>query len=121
MRYTALLPADPRPYDDAPVPDHAWWSVAAGAPEPVDVAFPVGAQALLEYRAVEDNDRGWAPGPRVDALVDGDVVEHGRFGIGTVIAVEGEGLDAVARVSFGAQKSLKRIQLRYAPMRKIGS
>ncbi|MEU0949830.1 serine/threonine-protein kinase [Streptomyces canus] len=120
LRHTALLPAEARPYDDAPVPDSRWWSVAAGAPEPVDVAFPVGAQALLEYRAEEDNDRGWAPGPRVDALADGDVVEHGRFGIGTVIAVEGEGLDAVAQVSFGAQKRIKRIQLRYAPMRKIG-
>jgi hypothetical protein len=120
MRYTALLPEDPRPYDNAPVPDSAWWSVAASAPEPVDVAFTVGAQAVLEYWAEEKNDRGRAPGPRVDALADGDVVEHDRFGIGTVIAVEGEGLHAVARVAFGAQKNLKRIQLRYAPMRKIG-
>ncbi|MFG2463299.1 serine/threonine-protein kinase [Streptomyces sp. NPDC048523] len=120
MRYTALLPAQPLRHEDVPVPDSAWWSVAAGAPEPVDVAFTVGAQALLEYRAEEENDRGRAPGPRVDALADGDVVEHARFGIGTVIAVDGEGLDAVARVSFGAQKNLKRIQLRYAPMRKIG-
>ncbi|MGW3956446.1 hypothetical protein ACWEKM_37360 [Streptomyces sp. NPDC004752] len=60
------------------------------------------------------------PGPRVDAAAAGDAVEHDRFGIGTVIAVIGEGLHAVARVCFGPQKKIKRLQIRYAPMRKVG-
>jgi hypothetical protein len=62
---------------------------------------------------------GRAPGPRVDAVAAGDVVEHTRFGIGTVIEVEGEGLHPVARVSFGPRKNIKRLQLRYAPLRRI--
>ncbi|MDH6604412.1 serine/threonine protein kinase [Streptomyces sp. SAI-208] len=121
VRYTALLPADPRPHDDPPVLGRAGRSGTANVPVPVDVAFVTGAQVVLQYRAAGDQgDRGRAPGPRVDALAGGDVVEHDQFGIGTVIEVAGKGLDAVARVSFGPEKKIKRVRLRYAPMRKIG-
>ncbi|MFR0367645.1 serine/threonine-protein kinase [Streptomyces sp. MCC20] len=120
MRYTALLPSEQRPYDDSPAPDGAWWSVKATVPEPAGPAFATGARAVTEYRTEHQAERGHAPGPRVDAVVDGDVVEHDHFGIGTVIEVVGEGLDAVARVSFGPQKKIKRLQIRYAPMRKVG-
>jgi serine/threonine protein kinase len=121
LRHTVPLRPEQSPYDDPPAPDGAWWSVKATVPAPAGPAFATGAQAVQEYRAEQQAVRGRAPGPRVDAVEAGDVVEHTRFGIGTVIEVEGEGLHAVARVSFGPQKNIKRLQLRYAPLRKIGT
>ncbi|MEU5044545.1 serine/threonine-protein kinase [Streptomyces griseorubiginosus] len=112
VRYTVPLPSP----GNAPVPDG---SAKATVHEPAGPAFVTGAQAVMDYRAEHQAERGRAPGPRVDTVAAGDVVEHGRFGIGTVIEVDGEGLQAVARVSFGPQKDIKRIQLRYAPMQKI--
>ncbi|MFG2681205.1 serine/threonine-protein kinase [Streptomyces sp. NPDC048392] len=121
VRYTVPLPPQQQPsHDNAPAPDGGWWSAKAAVPEPAGPAFATGAQAVMEYRAEHQAERGRAPGPRVDTVEAGDVVEHDRFGIGTVIEVEGEGLQAVARVSFGPQKDIKRLQLRYAPMQKIG-
>jgi DNA helicase-2/ATP-dependent DNA helicase PcrA len=82
----------------------------------------MGSPVAEAYRAEQYAvDRGRAPGPRVDALEHGDVVEHTEFGIGTVLEVTGAGSQAVALVSFGAKGRRKRLLLRYAPMRKIGT
>jgi DNA helicase-2/ATP-dependent DNA helicase PcrA len=121
VRYTVPLPPEQAPYDDSPAPDGGWWAVKATVPEPAGPAFATGAQAVMEYWAEHQEVRGRAPGPRIDDAAAGDIVEHDRFGIGTVIEVDGEGLHAVARVSFGPQKTIKRLQLRYAPMRKLGT
>ncbi|MGW2291241.1 serine/threonine-protein kinase [Streptomyces phaeochromogenes] len=109
---------------DPPADSVAWWSVGADAdPEqPATLGFATGSPVAEAYRAEQYAvDRGRAPGPRVDALEPGDVVEHTEFGIGTVLEVTGAGSQAVALVSFGAKGRRKRLLLRYAPMRKIGT
>ena len=41
-----------------------------------------------------------------------------RFGLGTVVAVEGVGDKAVASIDFGSE-GVKRLLLRYAPVEKL--
>jgi serine/threonine protein kinase len=108
---------------DPPADPVAWWSVGADAdPEPATPGFATGSPVVEAYRAEQHAvDRGRAPGPRVEALEPGDVIEHTQFGIGTVLEVTGTSSQAVALVSFGAKGRRKRLLLRYAPMRKIGA
>ncbi|MFJ8313355.1 MULTISPECIES: serine/threonine-protein kinase [unclassified Streptomyces] len=107
--------------------DIAWWSTGG---RPVEEAtdfsgpgFPVGREAVDAYRErrrIRDRgDRGRAPGPRVDEPLDpGDVVEHTKYGIGTVLEV----LDTdQVLIAFGPRHGERRIMLRYAPMQKISS
>ncbi len=54
----------------------------------------------------------------VPSLDPGDRVSHDSFGLGTVIALEGQGDNAVASVDFGSQ-GVKRLLLRYAPVDKL--
>jgi len=49
----------------------------------------------------------------------GDRVTHEKFGLGTVVSVEGEGDKAMARVDFGETEGVKRLLLRYAPVVKL--
>jgi hypothetical protein len=116
-------PAAPAPAPDPPADPVAWWSVGADAdPEPATPGFATGSPVVEAYRAEQHAvDRGRAPGPRVEALEPGDVVEHTQFGIGTVLDVTGAGSQAAALVSFGAKGRRKRLLLRYAPMRKMGT
>ncbi|MFF5010749.1 protein kinase [Streptomyces phaeochromogenes] len=78
-------------HDDSPAANGAWWSITATVPEPSRPAFATVARAVVDHRAEHAAARGPAPGPRVDAVAASDVVEHTRFGIGTVIEVEGNG------------------------------
>jgi DNA helicase-2/ATP-dependent DNA helicase PcrA len=48
----------------------------------------------------------------------GDRVSHDTFGLGSVIAVAGEGEKAEATINFG-QYGEKRLLLRYAPVEKL--
>ncbi len=60
-----------------------------------------------------------SPGNRpVIHLEPGDKVTHDAFGMGTVVAVEGSGEKAVAKVDFRDQGE-KRLLLRYAPVEKL--
>lgn len=88
----------------------------SGAPD-----FPVGAQAVEQYRAEQNAaDPKYGPyGLCADGLDVGDVVEHTKFGMGTVLDVKGDGSGAVAIVTFGPRKRIKRLLLRYAPMWKV--
>ena len=52
------------------------------------------------------------------SLSAGDRVSHDSFGLGTVVAVEGQGDKSVASVDFGSQ-GVKRLLLRYAPVEKL--
>ncbi|WP_062207329.1 DNA helicase PcrA [Streptomyces sp. NBRC 109706] len=65
---------------------------------------------------------GFATGRMADrpvvALAPGDRVTHDSFGMGTVVAVQGEGDRAEATVDFGGEKP-KRLLLRYAPVEKL--
>ena len=54
----------------------------------------------------------------VISLTPGDRVVHDSFGMGTVVAVDGEGEKSVASVDFGSG-GVKRLLLRYAPVEKL--
>ncbi|MBD5786868.1 DNA helicase PcrA [Cellulosimicrobium terreum] len=60
--------------------------------------------------------------PRKDAdvpnLAVGDKVTHDAYGLGTVVALEGAGPNAVAKIDFGADGA-KRLLLRYSPVTKL--
>ncbi|MEV6110269.1 DNA helicase PcrA [Streptomyces sp. NPDC051940] len=53
------------------------------------------------------------------ALSVGDRVTHDRFGLGTVLAVSGDGAKAEATIDFGTGDKPKRLLLRYAPVEKL--
>jgi DNA helicase-2/ATP-dependent DNA helicase PcrA len=52
------------------------------------------------------------------ALEPGDKVTHDKFGLGTVVAVEGQAEKSTATVDFGSE-GVKRLLLRYAPVEKV--
>ncbi|WP_370246729.1 DNA helicase PcrA [Nocardioides sp.] len=54
----------------------------------------------------------------IPSLEPGDRVTHDTFGLGTVVAVQGEGERASASIDFGSE-GVKRLLLRYAPVEKI--
>ncbi|WP_069387548.1 UvrD-helicase domain-containing protein [Cellulosimicrobium cellulans] len=54
----------------------------------------------------------------IPSLSVGDKVTHDAYGLGTVVALEGAGPNAVAKIDFGADGT-KRLLLRYSPVTKI--
>ncbi len=54
----------------------------------------------------------------IPSLDPGDRVQHDTFGLGTVVALEGAGDNAVASIDFGSD-GVKRLLLRYAPVEKL--
>jgi DNA helicase-2/ATP-dependent DNA helicase PcrA len=56
---------------------------------------------------------------RVPALAPGDKVTHDKFGLGTVVSVDGAGDRAEAKIDFGADYGVKHLVLRYAPLEKL--
>jgi len=60
--------------------------------------------------------------PRADGDVPnlsvGDKVTHDAYGLGTVVALEGAGPNAVAKIDFGTDGT-KRLLLRYSPVTKL--
>jgi DNA helicase-2/ATP-dependent DNA helicase PcrA len=58
------------------------------------------------------------PARPVVSLSPGDRVVHDSFGMGSVVAVQGQGDQAVASVDFGSN-GVKRLLLRYAPVEKL--
>ncbi|MDR0594771.1 MAG: DNA helicase PcrA [Bifidobacteriaceae bacterium] len=58
------------------------------------------------------------PAQDVPNLKPGDLVTHDKYGLGTVTAVEGAGLNQVARIDFRAD-GVKRLLLRFAPVTKL--
>ncbi|KAB8167280.1 DNA helicase PcrA [Streptomyces sp. 3MP-14] len=61
---------------------------------------------------------GRSSGKPVVSLAPGDRVTHDTFGMGRVVAVQGEGDRAEATIDFGGEKP-KRLLLRYAPVEKL--
>jgi DNA helicase-2/ATP-dependent DNA helicase PcrA len=47
------------------------------------------------------------------------MVTHDKFGLGTVVAVEGAGDRAEAKIDFGGDHGVKHLVLRYAPLEKL--
>jgi DNA helicase-2/ATP-dependent DNA helicase PcrA len=61
-----------------------------------------------------------SPGNRpVPALRPGDLVNHDRYGLGTVVSTDGYGSDAEAKVDFGEGSGVKHLLLAYAPLEKL--
>jgi DNA helicase-2/ATP-dependent DNA helicase PcrA len=61
-----------------------------------------------------------SPGSRlVPALSPGDRVTHDKFGLGTVMMVDGVGDRAEAKIDFGGEYGVKHLVLRYAPLEKL--
>jgi DNA helicase-2/ATP-dependent DNA helicase PcrA len=61
-----------------------------------------------------------SPGNRaVPALSPGDMVTHDKFGLGTVVSVDGVGDRAEAKIDFGTEYGVKHLVLRYAPLEKL--
>ncbi|MGL5808978.1 MAG: DNA helicase PcrA [Nocardioides sp.] len=58
------------------------------------------------------------PSREVPSLQPGDRVSHQTFGLGTVVAIEGQADKTVASVDFGSP-GVKRLLLRYAPVEKL--
>ncbi|GEA86202.1 DNA helicase PcrA [Cellulomonas cellasea] len=58
------------------------------------------------------------PDGAVPSLALGDKVTHDAYGMGTVIALEGSGPNAVAKVDFGSEGT-KRLLLRFSPVTKL--
>ena len=58
------------------------------------------------------------PASEVPSLEVGDRVTHDSYGLGTVVAMEGVGANAVAKINFGSQGE-KRLLLRYSPVTKL--
>ncbi len=98
-------------------------------------------EALVDWRRVASSPTQWTPNSpsvtsqstfrstnvaarskratrEVVSLVPGDRVSHDSFGLGTVVAVDGQGDKAQASVDFGSQ-GVKRLLLRYAPVEKL--
>ena len=93
------------------------WSSAFGA-RPAgdgdDVYSRAGAAAT---RNVPPSPPGSAPSAGLGLEV-GDRVSHDQYGLGTVVVLEGDGKNAVAKVDFGSA-GVKRLLLRFAPMTKL--
>ncbi len=55
----------------------------------------------------------------VPSLRPGDLVNHDKYGLGTVVATDGYGSDAEAKVDFGEGYGVKHLLLAYAPLEKL--
>jgi DNA helicase-2/ATP-dependent DNA helicase PcrA len=61
-----------------------------------------------------------SPGNRqVPQLRAGDLVNHDKYGLGTVVSTDGFGTDAEAKVDFGEGYGVKHLLLSYAPIEKL--
>jgi DNA helicase-2/ATP-dependent DNA helicase PcrA len=71
-----------------------------------------GTEAIRADAAAKGQKR------EVPVLAPGDRVLHDSFGMGSVVALDGSGDNAVASIDFGSQ-GVKRLLLRYAPVEKL--
>jgi DNA helicase II / ATP-dependent DNA helicase PcrA len=91
------------------------WRRDAGAASGVTLSSVAPASESLGQRAGTRS-----PGNRpVPALKVGDLVNHQKFGLGTVVSSDGTGNDAEAKIDFGADYGVKHLVLRYAPLEKL--
>ena len=78
------------------------------------------AQARVAARALATGTlRGGAGNRPIPTLQIGDRVSHQTFGLGRVVAVQGDGERAQASIDFGGEYGTKRLLLRYAPIEKL--
>jgi DNA helicase-2/ATP-dependent DNA helicase PcrA len=91
------------------------WRRDAGAASGVTISSVAPASESLAQRASTRS-----PGNRpIPALRVGDMVNHQKFGLGTVVSADGSGTDAEAKIDFGGDYGVKHLVLRYAPLEKL--
>jgi DNA helicase-2/ATP-dependent DNA helicase PcrA len=49
----------------------------------------------------------------------GDKAEHGKWGIGTVVSVKGEGEGTELDIAFPSPTGIKRLLAKFAPIKKV--
>ena len=98
--------------DEIPAEQLSWLRGA-----PTSDAVPIArASAPSAASFMKTQHRG---GGTVIELVVGDRVNHDKFGLGVVVAVNGVGDRADATIDFGAGVGEKRLLLRYSPVTKL--
>ncbi|MGA8852163.1 MAG: 3'-5' exonuclease, partial [Aeromicrobium sp.] len=102
--------------DELPV-DLVDWKRLASAPTQWTPSTP-SASARSSFRTSNVAARSTRGTRDVVSLDPGDRVNHDTFGMGTVVAIDGEGDRAQASVDFGSH-GIKRLLLRYAPVEKL--
>ncbi|MGJ9421876.1 DNA helicase PcrA [Aeromicrobium sp. CF3.5] len=102
--------------DELPV-DLVDWKRLGQSPTAWTPSTP-SATARSSFRSSNVAARS-SKGTRATVSVEpGDRVSHDTFGLGTVVAIDGEGDRAQASVDFGTH-GIKRLLLRYAPVEKL--
>ncbi|MGA4540370.1 DNA helicase PcrA [Uniformispora flossi] len=93
-----------------------------GKPPSAAKTLSATRSAVSAPRSAGANGRLSGPSRIVDrpviVLKAGDRVTHDKFGLGTVVATQGEGDKAQASIDFGASGT-KQLLLRYAPVEKL--
>ncbi|EYR63340.1 ATP-dependent DNA helicase PcrA [Actinotalea ferrariae CF5-4] len=83
-----------------------------------DLDSPVVTRKALPSTGATFGSATPRPAGDVPSLEIGDKVTHDAYGMGTVVAVEGAGPNAVAKIDFGTDGT-KRLLLRYSPVTKL--
>ena len=99
----------------------AWSSMGYGSNQDRDDGNTYARVGALSSRSVPPSPPGagtGAGGASGDVGFEvGDRVTHDKFGLGTVVAMEGSGKNTVAKVDFGAE--VKRLSLRFNALTKL--
>ncbi|PZF79548.1 DNA helicase PcrA [Jiangella anatolica] len=132
LAYVGITRARERLYLSRALLRSAWGSPAHNPSSRFLAEIP---DELIDWRRTEADQVKWTtpPPPRrqpvsgrstgagnrpVISLSAGDRVTHDAFGLGTVVATNGQGEHAQATVDFG-ESGLKTLLLRYAPVEKL--
>ncbi|TDD72016.1 DNA helicase PcrA [Jiangella aurantiaca] len=132
LAYVGITRARERLYLSRALLRSAWGSPAHNPASRFLAEIP---DELIDWRRTEADQVKWntPPPPRrqpvsgrssgagnrpVISLSPGDRVTHDAFGLGTVVATNGQGEHAQATVDFG-ESGLKTLLLRYAPVEKL--
>jgi len=94
----------------------AWSSMGYGSNQDRDDGNTYATAGAFTSRTVPPSPPGSAASGDVGFEV-GDRVTHDKFGLGTVVAMEGSGRNTVAKVDFGAE--VKRLSLRFNELTKL--
>src|SRR6478735_1320745 len=94
----------------------AWSSMGYGGNQDREDGNSYSRAGAATSRRVPPSPPGGASGDL--GLEIGDRVTHDKFGLGTVVALEGAGNNAAAKVDFGGE-GVKRLLLRFNPVEKL--
>ena len=114
-RFVDELPADLVDWRRTESAMSSWNRPQYGMPDPVRRAPQRRFGTATARSDAAKKAKAARPIPSLDP---GDRVQHDTFGLGTVVALEGAGDNAVASIDFGTD-GVKRLLLRYAPVEKL--